>query len=186
MAPDSSPERPPTQPYGYLLTISCYGARLHGDPRGSIDRRHNAVGTSYVEESSERCDFERRLMKEPPYLLSEPERHLVLEEAISSCTRQGWGLHAAHVRSKHIHIVLTANESPETVMGKLKTFLSRALNDRFGKREKRWARHGSTLWLWTAKRLDDAVRYVVLNQGSPMQLYVNPVIWPEYLDSESP
>jgi hypothetical protein len=166
------------------LTFSCYGARLHGDPRGTIDRHHNAVGARYVQESPERHDYERRLMKSPSASLNEAEQRLALDEIISSCSRQGWKLHVAHVRPMHVHVVLTAQATPEEALGKLKSFVSRALNDEFSKREKRWARHGSTIWLWTPKRLDDAVRYVVLGQGSPMQLCVNPVIWPEYLDLE--
>ena len=28
----------------YFITFACYGARLHGDESGSVDRRDNLVG----------------------------------------------------------------------------------------------------------------------------------------------
>jgi hypothetical protein len=56
------------------------------------------------------------------------------------------------------------------------------LNERFGKREKRWASHGSTIWLWDPHRLQRAVDYVVRGQGTPMALYVNEAAWEEYFE----
>jgi hypothetical protein len=29
----------------YLITFSCYGARVHGDERGTVDRHHNWKAT---------------------------------------------------------------------------------------------------------------------------------------------
>jgi len=29
-----------------MITFACYGCRLHGDAAGSVDRWHNAPGTS--------------------------------------------------------------------------------------------------------------------------------------------
>jgi len=28
----------------YLITFACYGAHLHGDESGSVDRKHNLPG----------------------------------------------------------------------------------------------------------------------------------------------
>jgi hypothetical protein len=77
--------------------------------------------------------------------------------------------------------VLTASVPPENVLRELKAYTSRALNARFGAREKRWARHGSKIWLWDAHRLEQAIEYVVRGQGEPMVLYVNVARWPEYM-----
>ena len=35
-------------PLAYLITFACYGARLHGDESGSVDRHHNLPGTPYL------------------------------------------------------------------------------------------------------------------------------------------
>ena len=114
------------------------------------------------------------------------ERAVVLEEVISSCARQGWPLHTVHVRTTHVHVVLTAKVEPEIVLGNLKSFPSRALNERFGKVERRWARHGSTIWLWDPHRLQRAVDYVVREQGRPMDFYVNESAWEEYMGTSRP
>jgi hypothetical protein len=63
---------------------------------------------------------------------------------------------------------------PETVMNTLKSYASRSLNrlkidppDR-----KRWARHGSTRWLWKDDDVQETIRYVVYGQGDPMEVYL--------------
>jgi hypothetical protein len=39
---------------------------------------------------------------------------------------------------------------------------------------KRWARHGSTRFLWNPANVDAAMRYVIEEQGEPMALFVEP------------
>ena len=80
---------------------------------------------------------------------------------------------AAHVRSNHVHIVVEAGARPERIMNDLKSYASRCLN-RLGLDEpnrKRWARHGSTRWLWKPENVSAAIRYVVDEQGDPMAVY---------------
>ena len=62
-------------------------------------------------------------------------------------------------------------------MNDLKSYASRCLN-RLGLDEptrKRWARHGSTRWLWKPESVSAAIRYVVAEQGDPMAVFeMNP------------
>jgi REP element-mobilizing transposase RayT len=183
LALDIAPERPAKEPRAYLLTFTCYGVKLHGDPRGSVDRKHPPPLGRYYPENARRVGYERKLMTHQSVSLDAAERATALNEILRTCAYEGWQLHAAHVRSAHIHIVATASRPPEDVMRELKAYLTRTLNDQFGRREKRWARHGSTVWLWDDAGLDRAVSYVVRDQGEPMALYVNPNLWPEYLDA---
>ena len=113
-------------------------------------------------------------MTQQPLSLSQPEREVVLREIQRTCDFQGWLLHAAHVRSTHVHLVLAAPKPPESVTKELKAYASRALNQRFGRKEKRWARHGSMKWLWTDDEVYSVIQYVVHEQGRPMALYVHP------------
>lgn len=39
---------PDDVPLAYFISITCYGTWLHGDQRGSIDRRHNLHGTAVL------------------------------------------------------------------------------------------------------------------------------------------
>ena len=117
-----------------------------------------------------------------PMVLSDLERSAVLHEIQRTCAYRGWDLHAAHIRSTHWHVIVTAPLPVDKVMGELKAYASRALNGQSGYRKRRWARHASTGWLMNDVRLRRAMDYVILEQGKPMALYVNPTIWPEYLE----
>jgi hypothetical protein len=58
-------------------------------------------------------------------------------------------------------------------MNDLKSYASRCLNQA-GLDEtarKRWARHGSTRWLWEADHVSAAIRYVLDQQGKAMSLF---------------
>jgi anti-sigma-K factor RskA len=60
---------------------------------------------------------------------------------------------------------------PENIMGDLKAYASRALNRKQTRREKHWASHGSTRYLWREQAVEAAIGYVMAGQGSPMQTY---------------
>jgi REP element-mobilizing transposase RayT len=91
------------------------------------------------------------------------------------CGKKKWLLLAAHVRTNHVHVVVEAEDAPEWVMSTLKRFASRALND-LGLDDdavdrRRWARHGSTRYIWTKEQLSAAIRYAVSGQGEPLAVY---------------
>jgi len=60
------------------------------------------------------------------------------------------------------------------VMADFKSYASRRLNQRGidAPDRKRWARHGSTRWLWNRDDVGAAIRYVVEEQGQPMAVWV--------------
>jgi REP element-mobilizing transposase RayT len=85
---------------------------------------------------------------------------------------------AAHVRTSHVHAVVEADVEPEKIMADFKVYASRRLN-RTGFEDpsrKRWARHGSTRWLWKDEDVRSAVRYVVEEQGEPMAVYMAGIV----------
>ncbi len=94
------------------------------------------------------------------------------------CLHRNWSLWAAHVRTNHVHAIVEADVAPESVMNAFKSYASRGLNrleiDEPGR--KRWARHGSTRWLWKDEDVLEAVRYVVSGQGEPMEVYVSDLL----------
>ena len=157
----------------YLITFACYGLRLHGNESGSVGRKHNLFGSRVLAIDTERVSAEKELMDQPSYALDGDRRAAVLQALREVCLHRGWNLLAAHVRSTHVHVVVEANARPEKVMNGLKSYASRALN-RLGKDKigsKRWARHGSTQWLWNPKDVSAAIRYVVEGQGDPMAIF---------------
>jgi hypothetical protein len=58
-------------------------------------------------------------------------------------------------------------------MHAFKAYASRRLNQ-MGLDEpdrKRWARHGSTRWLWKQEHVSAAIQYVVAEQGNAMSVF---------------
>ena len=173
--------RPGSGPWAYFLTFACYGTRIHGSEKGSVDRNHNVVGSPFVSTNRERMRAERGRMCESSAHLNAKARWIALGAICDACAFRGWILHAAHVRSSHVHVVVAAPGSPSELLQKLKTRISRALNEEFGRR-RWWARHGSTIPLWNPHRVDAAVKYT-WEQGEPMERYVNPNRWKEYAET---
>jgi len=104
------------------------------------------------------------------YRMEDSRRQVVLAALRERCQQQNWMLLAAHVRSNHVHMVVDAEVSPERVMNDIKAYASRRLNEvrLDGPDRKRWARHGSTRWLWNREHVSAAIHYVVEEQGDAM------------------
>jgi REP element-mobilizing transposase RayT len=160
-------------PLAYFITFHCYGTWLQGHEAGSVDRDHNEPGTAFLPPSPEARFLHRQRMDQPPYHLDAARRGLVLRAIQEVCAYRGWRLRAAHVRSNHVHVVVTADGPPEKAMNDFKAYASRALNaaglDERGR--ERWARHGSTRYLNDEAAVVAGVDYVVRGQGEPMAVY---------------
>jgi len=157
----------------YLITFVCYGCHLHGSEAGSVDPAHNVPGTPILEGDSARVAFAAQRMDQPPYHLDQVRRGTVLKAIQEVCAHRGWNLLAAHVRSNHVHTVVEAEVPPGRVMSDFKAYASRHLN-RISLDEpnrKRWARHGSTRWLWKPQHVSAAMQYVVAQQGEAMSVF---------------
>lgn len=113
-------------------------------------------------------------MNQTPYFLDRGSRAAVLEALRDVCLHRCWNLLAPHVRTNHVHVVVDAEGPPEKVMNDFKSYASRGLNRLLhdGAARNRWARHGSTRWLWKDQDVWEAIRYVVEEQGEPMAVYV--------------
>ena len=101
-----------------------------------------------------------------PYLLDKASGEIVIAAIRRASERFKWILLAAHVRTTHVHVVITADCEPEKVLTTLKAYSTRSLGA-----ARPWARHGSTRYLWTAGDVNSAVDYVLHRQGEPLALY---------------
>lgn len=108
----------------YLIIFACYGYRLHGE-EGSIDRNHNVPGNRFIEPDADRVMKALGLLDQPPYLMDEKRRHLVLQTIRQVSAHRGWTSFAAHLRTNHVHAVLQADDRPEKVMNAFKVWSSR-------------------------------------------------------------
>jgi REP element-mobilizing transposase RayT len=163
-----------SEPLAYFISFTCYGSRLHGDDRGSVDLRHNVFGTPILPPDPELVTNRRAVMKHSPYALEENRPAIVLDGIVALAAKRGWTLWAAHVRTQHLHVVLTATGANiDRVMNDLKAAASFRLHRTYPADRGRpvWTRHGSTRYIWNEDHLAAVVDYVLNQQGEPMAIY---------------
>jgi REP element-mobilizing transposase RayT len=162
-------------PLAYFITFTTYGTWLHGSSKGSVDRQHNIVGMPVLEHDTGREQYERRQMSEPAYSMTPVEREIVCQAIVELSLERDWRLVAAHVRSNHVHVVITADRDPGRIMSELKARASAKLNQAGfdNSTRKRWTRHGSTRYLLTEDEFEAKIRYTLDEQGERMACYAN-------------
>jgi REP element-mobilizing transposase RayT len=115
----------------------------------------------------------QKALRQEPYLLDEPRRAVVLRTIQEVAKHRRWKLWAVHVRTNHVHVVVTAPAKPEKVMSDFKAWASRRLREAFHESadRDRWTQHGSTRWLNTEESLAAAIAYVIEEQGQAMACF---------------
>jgi REP element-mobilizing transposase RayT len=163
----------PSDPLAYFITFTAYGRWLHGRERGSVDKLHNQPGTPFLPADPERERCMRDNMLEAPYVLNAERRAVVLDTIREVAQYRGWKLWACHVRTTHVHIIVTGNAKPEKMMSDFKAYSSRRLKERLNEAAdcKRWTQHGSTLYLWHEDEVAAKIVYVLDGQGTRMDAY---------------
>ena len=157
-----------SEPLAFLITFRTYGTWLHGETRGSIDRhRYHRYGTQAMPANKKIFDEEKSALKHPPVILNRLQRSATEAAIREVCERRGYFRHAIKVRTNHVHSVITASCKPEHVLEAFKAYATRKLREaNLVKREiKPWARHGSTVYLWTDEQVNRAIAYVLEGQG---------------------
>lgn len=155
----------------FLITFRCYGTWLHGDERGSVDRRYyNRFGTPKIAPDPIQTLRKSRQMKSEAFLLGMREREIVDEAIREVCTVRGYALPALNVRTNHVHLVTSNSGKPERMMDSFKAYATKALraNGLLGEDQKAWSRHGSTRYLWTDEHVEMAIDYVINGQGGEL------------------
>jgi REP element-mobilizing transposase RayT len=156
---------------GYLITFRCYGTWLHGDERGSVDRRfYNTFGAPKIAPDAEKVLRKAGQQKHDPFVLGPRERKVVEDAIREVCSIREYGLFAMNVRTNHAHLVVSNAALPEKMMNSFKTYATRSLrtNGFIGLEQKAWSRHGSTKYLWTDEHVTKAVEYVLYGQDDEL------------------
>jgi len=158
-----------TQPLGYLITFRCYGTWLHGEERGSVNRRHyNRYGTPDMPQNRKILKDEKISLKHPKFFLNRRQRALVTTAIREVCDHRRYKLYAVNARTNHVHSVVGAGYKPEKLMNSFKSYATRKLREAklISDDVKPWARHGSTPYLWTDEELCRAIDYVINGQDN--------------------
>jgi len=160
----------PSQPVAYFLTFTTYGTWLQGREEGSVSRGNNDYGQPVLQPDESLLKYQRRAMSQPEYRLDEKRREVVLNTIVEVAKYRGWKLWAVHVRSNHVHIIVTGDATPEKLMRDFKAWCSRRIREATGEaaERNRWTEHGSTRYLWMEETLRDKIVYVLENQGERM------------------
>jgi hypothetical protein len=119
---DGTGESSMNAPAAYFITFTRYGTWLAGRAAGWVDRRHNTYGTAVGSVDAESEAEYRNRMRYPEHRLDEGRRTVVLRTIREVADHRGWRLWAVHVRSNHVHIVVTTEVKPEKVMVDLKAW----------------------------------------------------------------
>lgn len=161
------------KPLAYFITFTTYGTWLQGRDPGWVDRKHNEYGAPIPAANAEQEAAHRAKMRQTEYRLDEARRAVVLRTIVEVAAHHKWQLWAVHVRSNHVHAVVTAQAKPEKVMSDFKAWASRRLREAFDEDadRDRWTQHGSTKYLWNEEAVAEKVEYVVKGQGAPMAFF---------------
>ena len=151
-----------SSPLAYFITFHTYGSWLHGRTAGSVDWRHNIYGTPVLPPDPQREDVARERQVTDAVTLAEPMRFLTDQTLREVCLYRDWTLHALHVRTNHVHAVVTAQATPEKVMSDFKAYATRKLRQAGSvpPRGKVWSEHGSTRYLWTEEQVCEPLNSV--------------------------
>src|SRR4051794_28075076 len=138
-------------PLAYHITWTTYGTWLHGDERGWVESGRFEV----LPPDPRREEVARGRMAASPTRLDVARRCLVEQTIRDHCAIRRWALHTLNARSNHVHVVVSADVSPEAVMNQLKAWCSRRLTAHAAAteagpargRRRWWTEHGSTKWI---------------------------------------
>ncbi|MCZ7607258.1 MAG: transposase [Planctomycetota bacterium] len=152
-------------PIGYLITITGYGTWLHGDERGSMDRKHGFVAPDFKLEEHRRSHLNHDPMK------FDANMRKVIREAIEAdCLYRQRHIEAINVRTNHVHVVVLTSEDPSLVVKNIKAWATRQLRKEGLVAADRpvWTEGGSKRWLWNRDDVRAACMYVMDCQGDDL------------------
>ena len=153
----------------FHITWGTYGTRLHGDPRGTVDRTHNEFGTPVLGYDQHRWEREKENLNFDPVILTR-EQMIFIEQSIPKiCQRGGWDYITCAVGPDHVHTILKSKVDPEKIRRLLKRWLTQELFKKYatepscpqpGTGASWWAECGSIRWIDNERYYENATRYV--------------------------
>ena len=157
-------------PLAYHITVGTYGMRLHGDPRGTVDRTNNRPGDPILGRDEDWQHEERSLLKFDPIVLAAPQRVFIEGIVPAICERGGWDYHIAAARLDHVHVELSSPNDGQIIRQLVKRWLSEELSTRWPLPSGAvwWAECGSVKWVWEQCYFQNVYDYIRRQRTSPM------------------
>ncbi|MCG3182166.1 MAG: hypothetical protein ICCCNLDF_00227 [Planctomycetes bacterium] len=106
-------------------------------------------------------------LKHPPVTLDAPSRKIVRDAIEDYCRFKDWPLFALSVRTNHVHVVVKAVETSSKMLNAIKARATRMLREAgaFEANRPIWTERGNQGKLLTEKAVNDAINYVLNEQG---------------------
>jgi len=156
-------------PLAYHITFGTYGTRLHGDPRGTVDRSMNQPGDPIIGADPNRWLRERGSLRFEPAFLSKEQRQFAESVIPDICRQGGWLYHIASAGPDHVHVLLSSSSDGTAVRKWFKRWLGERLSERWplpaGKSW--WAEGGSVKWVWVQHYFDCVFNYIRRQRITP-------------------
>ena len=153
----------------YHITFGVYGCRLHGDERGTVDRRHNLYGDPVLGELPGWVTREKNLVAHTIPVLTPDHRSRVEECIPDICKKGGWLYHVAACQPEHVHALLTADFEGKAVRRWLKTWLSKEMSRVYPEITHWWAEGGSVKHIWDETYFNEVFRYISEQRLTPQK-----------------
>ncbi len=149
-------------PLALHITVGTYGTRLHGDIRGTVDRRHNQPGRPVLGWDERRRRAEAASLRYPPVVLSVEQRLHAQSILPAVCERGGWQHLNAAAQEDHLHVLLKGSPDGKAVRRWLKVWLGQELAKRWPllPGQSWWAEGGSVKHIWNEDYLARAFDYI--------------------------
>lgn len=179
----------PTKPFALLITWTCYGQWLPGDPRGYVSNtltecgyrpKRNIPGTPC--DRVDRATLARalQLQKQPTARLSAETARAAAESLIDAAKDRRWRLLRAALMSNHVHVLVTdCPDDGPTVRRILKGVSQAALSQHFGRPRSWWTRGGSDRYKHGESAILTARRYVAQQDRVLAEIEDNVLVLPE-------
>lgn len=155
----------------FFITFRCRGTWLHGDERGSIDRRNNRFGAPRHPDNPAWQKMSAELLAIDPVYLHGRQRSSVKKAIKATCKKRNWGLFALNVRTNHVHAVVNAGDiKGSKVLHALKSNATRQMREDgvWLENISPWSSGGSKRLLWNEISVDAAIGYVLYGQGDEL------------------
>lgn len=111
-------------------------------------------------------------MTSPAVSLCDVARPIVLKAILEVARYRGWQVIAVHVRTEHVHIVVSGDATDSAMLRDFKAYATRALREAGWSRDaKVWGKHGSLRRSFGEDAIAAAAHYVHMRQGEPMSRY---------------
>jgi REP element-mobilizing transposase RayT len=151
----------------YHLTFTAYGTWLHGDERGSVNRKSRSARRKYMTPDPILQEYMEGRLKHAKVKLDANARHIVSTAIEDYCTFKTWPLHAINVRTNHVHVVVDAVEPASKMLNAIKARATRELREQqvFPPDQPIWTERGNKGMLRSRQALQRAITYVLESQG---------------------